>query len=78
MYLEVNSVWIKGIRNRNKVVNALLESDYDVRVSIDRESESLFGEPLYLISFVNFTYDRVRFVAIDEQGNILEGEREDF
>jgi len=70
----INSVWVRGRENRDRVVEALLDSGYQLRVDMDSESENLSGTPSYLISFVEPRFSGVRFEAVDEDDNFIERE----
>jgi len=72
---DVNSVWVRGRKNRDEMVEALLDSGYQLRVDLDSESESLGGIASYLISFVQPRYSGVRFEAVDEDDNLVEYEQ---
>ena len=69
---DVNSVWIRGRQNRNKMLESLLESGYQVRISLDEQSELVNVVPSYLISYVDPKFSAVTFEAVNEDDEILE------
>jgi hypothetical protein len=56
------------------MVEALLDSGYQLRIDMDPESEKVTGTPSYLISFVEPRFSGFKFEAIDEDDNFLERE----
>jgi len=68
---DLNSVWVRGRENRNKMVEALLESGYQVLIDLDKESELVNGVPSYLISYVDPHYSGLRFEAVNEEDGLV-------
>jgi hypothetical protein len=73
-YNDVNSVWVRGRENRDKMIEALLDSGYQLRIDMDSESENVTGTPSYLISFVEPRFSGFSFQAVDEDDHFLERE----
>ena len=74
---NVNYAWIRGEEELGKIVSILLKNGYELNISIDRESENLFGEPSFLVTYVENQYSGYRFVAVDEMGDPLKKETEE-
>jgi len=63
---RITSFWIRGREHRDAVVNSLLESGYQLRISLDKDSELLTGKPAYLIAMVQPEFDGYSFEPISE------------
>jgi hypothetical protein len=75
---EITSFWVRGRENRDAVVNALLESGYQLKIDLDKESELMTGTPSYLISMVQPDFDGYSFEAVSELDTLIRhGEKEE-
>jgi hypothetical protein len=68
----MNRIEIKGQDNKDKLVDALLESGYQVLISLDLDSKIAIGEHIYVINYANITHDGSYFELLDEEGNPVE------
>ena len=71
----VNSAWVRGEENLHKMLEALLESDYQVRVIRDEDSKTLLGVTSYFLTWVDRKYAGVSFEAVDEYDKFVEREQ---
>ena len=72
----MNRLEIKGKENKDKIVDALLESGYQVLVSMDMLSRTLpdngVYNDVYLINYTHTDYDGTFFYLLDENRNPVE------
>ena len=73
----VNSAWVRGEENLHKMLEALLDSNYQVRVSRDEDSKALLGITSYLLTWVDPKSSGVSFEAVDEYGKFGEHKQEE-
>ena len=69
--------WIRGRQNRDTVIEALLDSGYDVKVVLDKDSELLTGKPAYLIGIVEPEFDGLHFEAVSEMDTFIRYDEEE-
>lgn len=72
----VNSAWVRGEENLHKMLEALLDSNYQVRVSRDEDSKALLGITSYLLTWVDPKFSGVSFEAVDEEDKFVERNEE--
>lgn len=63
--------WIRGRKNRDAVIEALLDSGYDIKIVLDKDSERLTGTPAYLIGMVEPEFDGLHFEAVSEMDHFV-------